>query len=452
MMTNSRWTVTPSWQPLFALWRELMAQPQLPFLDRWLKQQFKKPLSSSRGPAQVELGQQLLLSRALMEAMAFIQLACAMEKGFLEHMKNPEGDGPDWQQWDQDWFLEQVKSLPMSCFWHWVALRTGMDAAEIRVAEKDERAAYCAAWQARVSAAPLSFESLLWFGFRPQWQSLLAERVHASGWSEAQLLNFQNLQTQMPPLWLRPQRGMQVAELAQLLNSEGVNAHLTANGYVCANGGKGVANTQLYRDGMVEIQDLASQQIAEAVAVKPGQKVWDACAGAGGKALAIGSRMNNKGVLVATDLHDYKLDELKRRAKRAELFNIRTFVWDGAAPLRLPKEVAQQKGFDWVLIDAPCSSSGTWRRNPDARWRFDARDTQELLHIQTQILTQAAPAVRVGGHLVYASCSWQVSENEGQVAEFLRANPQFTLVKQLTLGAPEADSDTMFVATLVRNN
>lgn len=196
---------------------------------------------------------------------------------------------------------------------------------------------------------------------------------------------------------------------------------------------------------------MASQQIALAVDAKPGQKVWDCCAGAGGKTLAIASRMDNKGVVVATDLHGYKLEELKRRSKRADFFNIRTFEWGGNEALRLPKEIAQQQGFDWVIVDAPCSSAGTWRRNPDARWRFNEIDTAELIALQLQILNNAAKAVRADGKLVYATCSWQVSENETQVQWFLNHNPQFSLESQTMLGAPLQDSDAMFVAVMKKS-
>jgi 16S rRNA (cytosine967-C5)-methyltransferase len=103
------------------------------------------------------------------------------------------------------------------------------------------------------------------------------------------------------------------------------------------------------------------------------------------------------------------------------------------------------------LVDAPCSSSGTWRRNPDARWRFAPADTAELVVLQQKILHNSAVAVRVGGHLVYATCSWQVSENEAQVALFLQSNPTFSLISQAMLGAPQIDADTMFVAVLKRS-
>jgi 16S rRNA (cytosine967-C5)-methyltransferase len=219
-----------------------------------------------------------------------------------------------------------------------------------------------------------------------------------------------------------------------------------------ARGGKYISATEAHKSGWIEVQDLASQQIAHTVAAKSGQKVWDACAGAGGKALAIAACMNNKGVLVATDLHEYKLDELKRRSKRAELHNLRSFVWTGDAPLRLPKEVAQQQGFDWVLVDAPCSASGTWRRNPDARWRFTEADIQELNALQQQLLHNAAQGVRRGGHLVYATCSWEVSENEGQVKWFLENHPEFELQSQTMLGAPLEDADAMFAAVLQKRD
>jgi len=230
-----------------------------------------------------------------------------------------------------------------------------------------------------------------------------------------------------------------------------VHVELDEQGHLFARGGKHLSGAQAHKDGWIEIQDLASQQIALAVDVKPGQKVWDCCAGAGGKSLAIAARMNNKGVIIATDLHGYKLDELKRRSKRAEFHNIRSFEWAGNEPLRLPKEIAQQQGFDWVLVDAPCSSAGTWRRNPDARWRFNAEDTQELVALQQQILSNVVKAVRTNGYLVYATCSWQVSENEAQVDWFLKNNPDFKLVDQKMLGAPQQDSDAMFVAILKKD-
>jgi 16S rRNA (cytosine967-C5)-methyltransferase len=345
-----------------------------------------------------------------------------------------------------------VKKIPAASLWFWLARRCELDVSELRIPDMHERNQFFESAQGRITGInepALNAWSLLWYAMRPCWKTLLDERVAASQWSPEQVHTFINRQTQMPPLWLRPQQQATAETLAAALRQEGVDVALTPEGYVCARGGKGVANTRAYKEGLVEIQDLASQQIAAAVAAKPGQKVWDACAGAGGKSLAIAAQMRNKGMLLATDLHARKLDELKRRAGRAQLFNLRTFTWDGTEPLRLPKEAAQQQGFDWVLVDAPCSSAGTWRRNPDARWRFNEADTCELIDLQRRILTHAARAVRPGGHLVYATCSWQVSENEAQVEWFVQNHPGFRLDYQRLPGSPLEDADTMFVAVLV---
>lgn len=426
------------WPMLFNLWREFLAQASMPMLDRWLKQQFKQSKS-------VTLQQQLLLSRAMMDAMAFVQLASALEYAYEQ--KNLD---LDWDEWDRSWQPDQIKTIPAPVIWLWFALRSNLETTGLRIKDIQERTRFFEEASNKVASKDSSASaiSLIWNGMRPQWSQLLHERALASQWSVQESLHFIHQQTQTPPLWLRSQRDTSSDSLALTLKQEGVDVAITVDGHLYASGGKGINNTQAYQQGLVEIQDLASQQIAEAVNVQPGQKVWDCCAGAGGKTLAIATRMANKGVIVATDLYAYKLDELKRRAKRAQIFNIRCFPWDGLSPLQLPKEVAQQQGFDWVLVDAPCSSAGTWRRNPDARWRFNDADSHELIELQRQILDKAVLAVRPGGHLVYATCSWQVSENEAQVEWLLKKHPQFNLVFQRLLGSPRVDADTMFVAVL----
>ena len=439
--------LSPDWPVLIGLWQKYLAEPQLPFVDRWLKQQFRSPARGGRKyqqPEQLSLSEQLQLSRCLMDAVGFAQLACALEQAFTDAQKAEAV--PDWQAWDQHWHPTDLKQLDSRAFWYWIGLRLDWDLSQFRMAEAEARREFFAQAQPQ-DLNPLAPWALLWQGLRPQWASMLEERSCSCGWSSDQLQTFIRQQQQMPPLWLRPQQGTGAEVLAAQLRAEGVEVELVDQ-HLLAKGGRGVANTQAYKNGLLEIQDLASQMIADAVQAKPGQKVWDACAGAGGKSLAIASKLNNKGMLLATDLQEYKLEELKRRAKRAGLFNLRSFTWDASAPLRLPKEVAQHKGFDWVLVDAPCTASGTWRRNPDARWRFSTSDTRELMAIQTQILHQAAQGVRPGGHLVYATCSWQWAENEGQVREFLNAHPQFVLKRQQMLGAPDYDADTMFVAVL----
>jgi len=457
-MFSNQWP-SNHYETLFDVWHAWLGQTEgqetrYPILDRWLKKNLRSlcaPRSmdkSARPVRSLSLTDQFAISSAMFSAMRFMQLACALEQSY-------RAQAPlNWQEWDLTWSPDDVKKIPPAAFWYWIALRTDADNLPPRVIrDASERKA----WFKQIKAdLPVIKEEnsdaagLLWFGLRPQWLELLHERGEISGWSSGNLQDFLRMQNQSPPLWLRVQANDSPVDLQTRLQRDGVNVELMENGFLCAKGGADLTLSSSFKNGQVEIQDLASQQISGSVKVEPGQKVWDACAGAGGKSLAIAARMNNKGVVVATDLHDYKLDELKRRAKRASFFNIRTFPWSGDAPLRLPKEVAQQQGFDWVLIDAPCSSSGTWRRNPDARWRFNAADTAELLQLQKNILHNASAAVRKGGHLVYATCSWQVSENEQQVKQFLQEHGEFSLLSQTMVGAPLENADTMYVAVLKR--
>lgn len=151
-------------------------------------------------------------------------------------------------------------------------------------------------------------------------------------------------------------KDLPVEDVVRKLQQDSVHVELDENGHLYARGGKHLSGAQAHKEGWVEIQDLASQQIALAVDVKAGQKVWDCCAGAGGKSLAIAARIkNNKGVVIATDLHGYKLEELKRRSKRAEFHNIRSFEWAGDEPLRLPKKLPSREvliGCWWMHLAA----------------------------------------------------------------------------------------------------
>lgn len=437
---------------IIQLWSQWQAQAVKPPLDRWLRGQ----LRTSR---QADAADNTLpLSEAMFSALRFQQLACALED-MLNGRNGLSSDAVhcDWLSWDQQWQSAAADTMHPSAFWYWIQLRSLQPWNFVRMVRQDEQRAHLFAnIEHQVKANPLSPLALLWHGVRPAWQPLLQQRATRSHWSDSDLQRFLNMQNGFPPLWLRindlrlselPADARPLKVLQQRLQEEGVSAQLRDD-HLCASGGRGVNSSELYRSGVIEIQDLASQHIAAALNAKPGDKIWDACAGAGGKTLALAGKMNNKGAVIATDLHQYKLDELKRRASRAGARNVRTFLWDAVAPLRLPQEIARQQGFDKVLIDAPCSSAGTWRRNPDARWRFNSADSSELQQIQLNILTQAAPAVRPDGMLVYATCSWQVSENEDIVSAFLQANPAFSLQSQQMLGAPEDDCDCMFVAVM----
>ncbi len=170
----------------------------------------------------------------------------------------------------------------------------------------------------------------------------------------------------------------------------------------------------LYRGGAIEIQDEGSQIVALLADAQPGQQVADFCAGAGGKSLAMAAAMGGKGRVVACDVQQRRLARAKDRLRRAGVDNVE--------PRLLSSErdrwVSRQKGkFDRVLIDAPCSGTGVWRRNPDARWR--EVDLPDLLETQGRLLASASRLVKPGGRLIYATCSLLPSENERRIEAFL---------------------------------
>ena len=181
-------------------------------------------------------------------------------------------------------------------------------------------------------------------------------------------------------------------------------------------------NTQAFKDGMFEMQDAGSQVAALLVAAKPGQKVIDFCAGAGGKTLAIAATMQNKGRILAWDNSAPRLAQMAKRLARAGVNNVQTHVLRDEADPFLKRHLASA---DWVLVDAPCSGSGTWRRNPDLKWRFTLEDLQEVKAIQLRILKQAARLVKPGGRMVYVTCSIFTDENFHAVKQFLGGNPTF---------------------------
>jgi len=179
------------------------------------------------------------------------------------------------------------------------------------------------------------------------------------------------------------------------------------------------------KTGEIEIQDEGSQLVALLVDAKPGARVVDFCAGAGGKTLAIAAQMQNKGHIIACDINPARLKRCAERLKRAGLHNVETRV----IASETDPWIKRHKGrFDHVLIDAPCSGTGTWRRNPDARGRAPDLGLEALVALQGRILASAARLVKPGGRLVYATCSVLSEENEAQVAAFLTAHPAFQIV------------------------
>ena len=189
-------------------------------------------------------------------------------------------------------------------------------------------------------------------------------------------------------------------------------------------GRRAVTTGAAFQSGLVEIQDEGSQLVAALVGAGPQMRVADWCAGAGGKTLALAMTMENHGHIVACDVHDKRLEGAVRRLRRAGVHNVERHLI--AAGDKWTKRRAGT--FDRVLVDAPCTGTGTWRRNPDARSRLRPIDLQELLPKQAAILDDAAKLVRAGGRLIFATCSLLVEENEAQVDAFLSRHPEFTIV------------------------
>jgi 16S rRNA (cytosine967-C5)-methyltransferase len=182
-----------------------------------------------------------------------------------------------------------------------------------------------------------------------------------------------------------------------------------------------------FQDGWFELMDEGSQLIAELVSPAPGEVVVDACAGAGGKALALGARMQNRGRLLAFDIDRDKLDELRRRARRAGLTNVQALCTSMDGTGELPAELFS-RGAAKVLVDAPCSGLGVLRRNPEARWRLRPADLDEIGAKQRAILMTAASLVQPGGLLVYATCTVLRRENDEVVEDLLRQRSDFSIV------------------------
>ncbi len=181
-----------------------------------------------------------------------------------------------------------------------------------------------------------------------------------------------------------------------------------------------------YREGQFEVQDEGSQILAQLCAPKPGQTVVDFCAGAGGKTLALAALMENKGTIYACDIVERRMEELSKRCKRNGVHNVRRQLLSDEND----KWVKKHKGkADVVLIDAPCSGTGTWRRNPDAKWRLTKADIAEYHRIQLSILESASRLVNNTGHVVYATCSLLPQENTHTVQKFLENHPDFELVQ-----------------------
>ncbi len=276
----------------------------------------------------------------------------------------------------------------------------------------------------------------------PDWLAGLFEKELGAKWEK----EMSALNEQAPVILRANSLKISAENLVEILKEEGVNSFVL-RGYpdaVQLEEKKNVFLTSAFKEGFFEVQDASSQKIAELLDVKVGMRVVDACAGAGGKTLHIAALMKNKGQIIALDIYEWKLAELKRRAKRAGAFNIETrFIEDNKVIKRLHNTA------DRLLIDAPCSGLGVLKRNPDSKWKIDEDFINRIKTEQENILQNYSKILKKGGKMVYATCSILPSENGEQVRKFLAENAEFALVKEESI-MPSDGYDGFYMALIER--
>ena len=276
----------------------------------------------------------------------------------------------------------------------------------------------------------------------PDWLAGLFEKELGAKWEK----EMSALNEQAPVILRANSLKVSAENLVEILKEEGVNSFVL-RGYpdaVQLEEKKNIFLTSAFKEGFFEVQDASSQKIAELLDVKEGMRVVDACAGAGGKTLHIAALMKNKGQIIALDIYEWKLAELKRRAKRAGAFNIETrFIEDNKVIKRLHNTA------DRLLIDAPCSGLGVLKRNPDSKWKIDEDFINRIKTEQENILQNYSKILKKGGKMVYATCSILPSENGEQVRKFLAENTEFALVKEENI-MPSDGYDGFYMALIER--
>lgn len=286
-------------------------------------------------------------------------------------------------------------------------------------------------------------------GIAPEW---LLDRLRVSGIEPHELPSL----IDRAPLDIRVNRSRaSVADVLAVIAGAKASPH--APDGIRLPSGTQIEHLDLWRDGAIEVQDEGSQIVTLAAEVAPGMVIVDLCAGAGGKTLALAAALGGEGRLVAADIDRARLSRLAPRAARAAISDIDTRLLDPGR--EMDKLGDLEMAADVVLIDAPCSGTGTWRRNPEARWRLTPSRIDRLVAVQSGLLALGMRLVKPGGVLVYVVCSLLDDEGAGQVTRFLAANPTWR-AKPMTLPAgrvhgpgirltPHHDStDGFFVARL----
>ncbi|MEP4079526.1 MAG: RsmB/NOP family class I SAM-dependent RNA methyltransferase [Haloferula sp.] len=273
----------------------------------------------------------------------------------------------------------------------------------------------------------------------PDWLDSLGESELGERWdAELSALNLR------APVFLRVNRLMATKEeVVSWLGDEGVEVAEVdgASDALVLPLGK-ILPKRLVQDGRVEIQDAGSQSVVPLLGVEPGMRVVDACAGAGGKTLQLASAMQGSGEILALDVVGRKLSELKKRAGRAGVRNVRMEEW-GKDTLK-----SRIGWADRVLVDAPCSGLGTLRRQPDLKWRLSPEAIEETRDLQERLIENCLEFLNPEGKLVYATCSLLPSENERQIADLLARDSRWELEAELKISPSETGWDGFYAARL----
>jgi 16S rRNA (cytosine967-C5)-methyltransferase len=247
------------------------------------------------------------------------------------------------------------------------------------------------------------------------------------------------------PITIRTRTWMQDRKsLKGKLESEGIKARPTqaASHGLHLLGKPDIRGSALWQSGAFEVQDEGSQLVAEAVDPQPGESILDLCAGAGGKTLALADLMNEKGKIYAADIDKQRLVDLEVRIKRTKL--------DCVELIHLPDQALPQS-VDRVLVDAPCSATGTWRRGPDRKWHLEADMLGKYRDLQLELLTTALDRLRVGGRLVYATCSILEIENKAVIEDVMHRHPDLHLQHQYSLYPHRDHTDGFYIAVVCKS-
>lgn len=464
-------------QAIARLWDELRRLERLPAIDKWLEERFRQNKKYGKRDRQ-QIRDAIFTVFRFAEALV-LAVRDDLPKQFHEHAASvtpsvpqtlpPPQPSASFSNGSPAELLAELFQLT----WQDLVTRSlRVKSVLVEPAAELIKGASSPVSEPRNGSTEQTLESaLLRHGIPRAYAGALRERAWRSRWRPEQLAAFVSQHADPAPLWLRVNtlRSNPEALLKNLLleaKQAGIKPFATPPALVLGDDRLKIKwttslyDTQAFRAGFFEIQDFASQEIGRhafsgtsAEASKTPRFIWDVCAGAGGKSLQLATLLENRGAVFCTDIRTSALKELQRRTRRHGLTNIRSQIWDGKSVPPLPKAVARNGGFDLVFVDAPCSSSGTWRRNPEARFRLDQPTLQSFQDTQVGLLHLVANSVAPGGSLVYATCSWLCAENEDVISRFLNETEQpssFEVESQRLHGSPAADADCMFSARLVR--